>query len=77
MNTEKIPSIFQFLNKQEVKPVHSVPFCLRLYGKKVSEIAEDCNVTRDFFYKVLVGERKPNPKIIAALETLGINPWIE
>lgn len=74
MNT-RIKNIFEFLTEQEIDPIYSVPFCLRLYGKKINEISESSGVTRNFFYKVLSGDRKPNEKIKEQLEALGINPW--
>lgn len=75
MNTNRISSIFQYLTAEGIKPIHSVPFCLRLAGKRNSELAKAAGVTRNMFYKVLTGERKPNEGIKRELETLGINPW--
>ncbi len=75
MNTNKIATIFKFLSLKGIKPIHSVPFCLRLSGKQISEVAKACKVTRSMFYKVLAGERKSNERIKRELLALGIDPW--
>jgi len=75
MNTSAITDIFRTLEKKEVPPSYSVPFCLRLYGKQINEISKRAGVTRGFFYQALVGKRNPNKRMKKELETLGINPW--
>jgi len=75
MDTRKISNIFDYLNHQRVSPVYSVPFCLRLHGKKLNEISKTAGVTRGFFYQALVGKRNPNERMKRELEALGINPW--
>jgi len=75
MNTNKISNIFTFLASQNIRPIHSVPFCLRLLGKRNSALAKAAGITRNMFYKILAGERTPNENVKQSLKVLGINPW--
>ena len=75
MNTSKTSNIFNYLNTQDIPPVISVPFCLRLLGVKTNDLHKSMGVSRSLLYQVLAGNRKPNEKIKQKLEELGINPW--
>jgi len=75
MNTSKTSDIFDYLNTQEIPPVISVPFCLRLLGIKTNDLYKSMGVSRSLLYQVLAGNRKPNERIKQRLEELGINPW--
>ncbi len=75
MNTEIISEIFNILQEKRISPSYSVPFCLRLYGKKLNEISKAAGVTRGMFYQVLAGKRRPNERIKRELLALGIVPW--
>ena len=75
MDTSKTSDIFSYLNTQDIPPVISVPFCLRLLGIKTNALYKSMGVSRSFLYQVLAGKRKPNEAIIKELNKLGINPW--
>jgi len=75
MNTSKTSDIFNYLNTQDIPPVISVPFCLRLLGIKTNDLYNSMGVSRSLLYQALAGNRKPNEKIKQRLEELGINPW--
>jgi len=75
MSTNKIANIFDYLQYKEISLVHSIPFCLRLFGEQINDISKRAGVTRGYFYKVLAGERNPNAGIKQELKVLGINPW--
>ena len=75
MNTSKTSTIFSYLNTQDIPPILSVSFCLRLMGVKMNDLYKSAGVSRSFLYQVLAGKRKPNEAIKLKLEELGINPW--
>ena len=75
MNTSKTSDILNYLNTQNIPPVISVPFCLRLLGVKNNDLYKSMGVSRSLLYQVLAGNRKPNEKIKQRLDELGINPW--
>jgi len=75
MNTSTITDIFKTLKEKEIPALYSVPFCLKLYGEQMNEIAKRAGVTRGFFYQALIGKRNPNGRMKKELEMLGINPW--
>jgi hypothetical protein len=77
MNTKIISDIFNILQEKRIPLRHSVPFCLRLQGKKLSEISKAAGVTRGMLYQILAGKRRPNKRIRKELEISGINPWKE
>jgi len=74
-NTKKIIRIFNFLNKQSVPLLYSIPLCLKLMGVQMKELSKTIGITRDMFYKIIAGERTPNEKFKEELNALGINPW--
>lgn len=75
MNTSKTSDIFSYLNKQDVPPILSISFCLRLMGIKMNDLYKSAGVSRSLLYQVLAGNRKPNDRIKQKLDELGINPW--
>ena len=75
MITSKTSDIFRYLNTQDIPPVRSVPFCLRLLGIKTNDLYRSMGVSRSLLYQVLAGKRKPNEAIKRELDKLGINPW--
>lgn len=75
MNTSKTSDIFKYLNNQEIPPILSISFCLRLMGVRMNDLYKSAGVSRSLLYQVLAGNRKPNERIKQRLEELGINPW--
>lgn len=75
MNTRKTSNIFNYLNTQDIPPILSISFCLRLMGIKMNDLYKSAGVSRSFLYQVLAGKRKPNDAIKRELNELGINPW--
>lgn len=75
MNTRKTSDIFDYLNEQNIPPILSVSFCLRLMGVKMSDLYKSAGVSRSLLYQVLAEKRKPNEGIKQRLDELGINPW--
>lgn len=72
MNTRKIENIFTFLNYHKIPLAYSIPFCLKVLGLQINEIAKQAGVTRGFFYQALTGKRKINEGIKRELAKLGI-----
>ena len=75
MSTRKTSNIFNYLNAQDIPPILSVSFCLRLMGIKINDLYKSAGGSRSFLYQVLAGKRKPNDAIKLKLDELGINPW--
>lgn len=75
MKTSNVGEIFEFLQFKKVAIVYSVPFCLKLAGIQISDLAMYCGVSRTFFHQVLAGKRRPNERIRKGLGGLGIHPW--
>ena len=75
MNTNRASNIFNYLNNQDIPPILSISFCLRLMDVKMNEIYKSAWVSRNFLYQVLAEKRKPNEAIKKALNELGLNPW--
>lgn len=75
MNTRKTSNIFDYLNTQDIPPVLSISFCLRLMGVRMNDLYKSAGVSRSFLYQVLAGKRKPNEAIMKELNELGLNPW--
>ena len=71
----RIINIFNFLNKQRVPLLYSVPLCLKLKGTQINKVSESAGITRNMFYKILAGERSPNENVKKELNKLGIIPW--
>ena len=63
MNTRKTSNIFKYLNDQDIPPILSISFCLRLKGIKMNDLYKSAGVSRSFLYQVLMGKRKPNAAI--------------
>ena len=75
MNTRKTSNIFNYLSAQDIPPILSVSFCLRLLDIKMNDLYKSAGVSRSFLYQVLAGKRKPNEAIKRKLDELGLNPW--
>lgn len=75
MNTSKTSDIFNYLNNQEIPPILSISFCLRLMGVRMNDLYKSAGVSRSFLYQALAGKRKPNEAIKKKLDELRINPW--
>ena len=75
MNTSKTSGIFNYLNNQDIPPILSISFCLRLMGVRMNDLYKSAGVSRSFLYQVLAGKRKPNEAIKKELDELGLNPW--
>ena len=72
MKASKTKEIFEFLKLKNVPMQYSIPFCLRLRGIGISEMAARCGVSRGYFYQVISGARTINQQVKKELGGLGI-----
>ncbi|MFZ5593683.1 MAG: helix-turn-helix domain-containing protein [Pseudomonadota bacterium] len=76
MDTAKKREILSYLSRQGIPPLHSVPFLFRVCGISITKAAVDAGMTRNYFYKVLAGERNPTQRVREVITVaLGIDPW--